>query len=78
MRVCREPCRDTEPEFGQFVGQRLKFVGVYPWVDEEHAVVADHRHCIALAELALADEHAVRDRRQHGMRLIPSEGLRER
>jgi hypothetical protein len=52
------------------------FVAVAPRVDEQHAGPALHDNGVALAELALVDQHTLRDLPQHGCS-FPADGLHE-
>ena len=42
-------------------GQAGHFIARYPGVDEQHAVSALHDNGVVLEQLALVDQHALRD-----------------
>ena len=69
MRMRREACHNGLARIGQVVREGGHFVAVHPGVDEQHASPAVHDNGVALAELALVDQHTLRDLPQHG---IPS------
>ena len=69
----REACRNGVARFGQVVRKAGHFGAVYPRVDEQHASPALHDNGVALAELALVDQHTFRDLSQHGF--LPLEGI---
>src|SRR5215510_11310904 len=66
MRMRREACHNGLARIGQVVREACHFVAVYPGVDEQHASLALHDNGVALAELALVDQHTLRDLPQHG------------
>lgn len=61
----REAHHDGLPRTGQVLGEAGQLVVLHPGVDEQHAVAALHDHGIALDELALVDQHTLRDLPQH-------------
>ena len=69
MRMRREPCHNGLARSGQVVREAGHFVALHPGIDEQHASPAVHDNGVALAELALVDQHTLRDLPQHG---IPS------
>ena len=66
MRMRREACHNGLARIGQVVPETGHFVAVHPGVDEQHASPALHDNGVALAELALVDQHTLRDLPQHG------------
>ena len=66
MRMRREACHNGLARIGQVVREAGHFVAVHPGVDEQHASPAVHDNGVALAELALVDQHTLRDLPQHG------------
>jgi hypothetical protein len=66
MRMCREAGHNGLARIGQVIRQAGHLGAVYPGVDEQHASLALHDNGVALAELTLVDQHALRDRPQHG------------
>jgi hypothetical protein len=72
MRMRREACHDAVPQFSQVAHETGHFVLVYPGVDEQHASPALHDNRIALTELALVDQHTLRDLRQHALAPVTS------
>ena len=65
MRMRREACHNGLARLGQVVREAGHFVAVHPGVDEQHASPALHDNGVALAELALVDQHTLRDLPQH-------------
>ena len=61
----REARHNGLARIGQVVREAGHFVAVYPGIDEQHASLALHDNGVALAELALVDQHTLRDLRQH-------------
>jgi hypothetical protein len=70
MRMRREACHDGLPRLGQVVREAGHFGAVHPGVDEQHARPAVHDDGVALDELSLVDQHALRDLHEHGW-LLP-------
>src|SRR5580704_1001183 len=70
MRMRREACHNGLARIGEVVREAGHFVALHSRVDEQHAGPAVHDNGVALAELALVDEHTLRDRPQHGW-LLP-------
>jgi hypothetical protein len=66
MRMRREARHDGLARIGQVVREAGQLVAVHPGVDEQHAGHAVHDNGVALAELALVDQHTLRDLPQHG------------
>ena len=66
MRMRREPCHNGLARIGQVVREGGHFVALHPGVDEQHAGPTLHDNGVALAELALVDQHTLRDLLQHG------------
>ena len=66
MRMRREARHDGLARIGQVVREAGQLVAVHPGVDEQHAGPAVHDNGVALAELALVDQHTLRDLPQHG------------
>ena len=65
MRVRREPCHHGLAQFAKVVREGGHFVAVHPGVDEQHTSPAVHDNGVALYELALVDQHTLRDLPQH-------------
>ena len=65
MRMRREAGHDGLARTGQVVRKAGHFVAVHPGVDEQHAGPALHDNGVALYELALVDQHTLRDLHQH-------------
>ena len=61
VRMRREASHDGLARIGQVVREAGHFVAVHPGVDEQHAGLALHDDGVALAELALVDQHTLRD-----------------
>ena len=70
MRMRREACHNGLARIGQVVRKAGHFVAVHPGVDQQHARPAVHDNGVTLAELALVDQHTLRDLPQHGW-LLP-------
>ena len=66
MRMRRKPCHDGLAQLAKVVREAGHFGAVHPGVDEQHASPAMHDNGVALAELALVDQHTLRDLPQHG------------
>ena len=66
MRMRREACHNGLARIGQVVREAGHFVALYPGVDEQHAGPALHDNGVVLEELALVDQHTLRDLPQHG------------
>src|SRR5229473_3218604 len=66
MRMRREARHNGLARIGQVVCEAGHFGAVHPGVDEQHASPAVHDNGVALAELALVDQHTLRDLPQHG------------
>jgi hypothetical protein len=62
----RKPCHNGLAQLAKVVREGDHFVALYPGVDEQHASSALHDNGVALAELALVDQHILRDLPQHG------------
>jgi hypothetical protein len=67
MRMRSKPCHNGLAQLAKIVREGGHFVAVYPGVDEQHAGPAVHDNGVALAELALVDQHTLRDLPQHGV-----------
>ena len=63
----REARHDGLARIGQVGREGGQLVVVHPGVDEQHAGRALHDDGVALAELALVDQHTLRDLPQHGV-----------
>jgi hypothetical protein len=61
----RKPGHDGLAQLAEFVGEVGHFVPEHPGVDEQYASPALHDNGVALAELALVDQHTLRDLSQH-------------
>ena len=70
VRMRREARHDGLARIGQVVREAGHFVALYSGVDEQHAGPALHDNGVALDELALVDQHTLRDQPQHGW-LLP-------
>ena len=70
MRMRREPCHNGLSQFAEVVRDGGHFGAVHSGVDEQHAGPALHDHGVAPEELALVDQHTLRDLREHGA-LLP-------
>src|SRR6266705_6507214 len=66
MRMRRKPCHNGLAQLAKVVREGGHFVAVHPGVDEQHASPALHDNGVTLAELALVDQHTLRDLPQHG------------
>src|SRR5215831_9920354 len=66
MRMRREACHNGPARIGQVVRKAGHLGPLYPRVDEQHAGPALHDNGVALAELALVDQHTICDLPQHG------------
>ena len=66
MRMRREACHNGLARLAKVVREGGHFVAEHPGVDEQHASPAVHDNGVALAELALVDQHTLRDLLQHG------------
>ena len=66
VRMGREPGHNWLAQLAEVVRERGHFVAEHPRVDEQHAGLALHDNGVALAELALVDQHTLRDLLQHG------------
>ena len=66
MRMRRKPCHNGLAQLAKVVREGGHFVALHPGVDEQHAGPAVHDNGVALHELALVDQHTLRDLRQHG------------
>jgi len=69
MRMRREACHNGLARTGQVVREAVHFVPLDPRVDEQHTSPAVHDNGVALTELALVDQHTLRDLPQHGATL---------
>jgi hypothetical protein len=80
MRMRRKPCHNGLAQLAKVVREAGKFAAVHPGVDEQQAGPALHGNGVALAELALVDQHTLRDLPQHGIpfRLWFATACRER
>ena len=70
MRMRRKPRHNRLTQLAQVVLEAGHFGAEHPGVDEQHASPAVHDNGVALAELALVDQHTLRDLPQHGW-LLP-------
>ena len=70
MRMRRVAGHDGLAQFAKVVREAGDFVAANPGVDEQHAGPALHDNGVALEELALVDQHTLRDLPQHGW-LLP-------
>ena len=61
MRMRRKPGHNGLAQLAKVVRQGGHFVAVHPGVDEQHARPAVYDNGVALDELALVDQHTVRD-----------------
>jgi len=69
----RKPCHNGLAQLAKVVREAGHFGAVHPGVDEQHASPAVHDNGVALAELALVDQHTLRDLPQHGCKAtVPS------
>jgi hypothetical protein len=66
VRMGRKPCHNGLAQLAKVVRKVGHFVNEHPGVDEQHASPALHDNGVALAELALVDQHTLRDLLQHG------------
>jgi hypothetical protein len=66
VRVRGEARHHGVARIGQVVGEAGQFMVLHSGVDEQHAGAALHDDGVALHELALVDQHTLRDLRQHG------------
>src|SRR6202042_3472898 len=66
VRMRREPGHNGLAQLAKIVREAGHFVAEPPGVDEQHARPALHDNGVALAELALVDQHALRNLPQHG------------
>src|SRR5258708_27088261 len=66
VRMRRKPGHNGLAQLAKVVREGGHFVTEYPGVDEQHAGLALHDNGVALAELALVDQHTLRDLPQHG------------
>ena len=57
MRMRRKPCHNGLAQLAKVVREGGHFVALHPGVDEQHASPAVHDNGVALAELALVDQH---------------------
>jgi hypothetical protein len=62
----REACHNGLARIGQIAREAGHFVVLHPGVDEQYASPALHDNGVALQELALVDQHTLRDLSQHG------------
>jgi hypothetical protein len=70
MRMRRKRCHNGLAQLTKVIREGSHFLGRYPSVDEQHASLALHDNGLALNELALVDQHTLRDLPQHGW-LLP-------
>jgi hypothetical protein len=66
VRVGRKSGHYGLAQLAKVVRDGGHFVAEHPGIDEQHASPALHDNGVALAELALVDQHTVRDLLQHG------------
>jgi AcrR family transcriptional regulator len=66
MRMGGKPSHHGLAQLAKVVREGGHFAAVHPRVDEQHASPALHDNGVALDELALVDQHTVRDLPQHG------------
>jgi hypothetical protein len=76
MRMRREAGHDGLAQIGQIVREAAHLVPAHPGVDEQHTGPALHDDGVGLHELALVDEHTVRDRSQHGTPSVFAKSMR--
>jgi len=74
MRMRREARHNGLARIGQVVREAGHFAAEHPGVDEQHASPAVHDNGVALAELALVDQHTLRDLPQHGCKATAQVG----
>ena len=65
VRMRREARHNRLTHLGEVVGETGHLVTLHPRVDEQHAGVAPYDDAVALDELALVDQHTLRDLPQH-------------
>ena len=66
MRMRGKPCYNGLVYLTKVVREAGHFVAQHPGVDKQHAGLTLHDNGIALAELALVDQHTLGDQPQHG------------
>ena len=66
VRMRRKPGHNGLAQLAKVVRKVGHFVAEHPGIDEQHASPALHDNGVALAELALVDQHTLRDLLQHG------------
>jgi hypothetical protein len=71
----REARHSGLARIGQVVREAGQFVAVDPGVDEQHASPAPHDNGVALAELALMDQHTLRDLPQQARLACVADGV---
>ena len=71
IRMRREACHNGLARLAKVVREAGQLVVVYPGVDEQHAGPAVHDNGVVLAELALVDQHTLRDLLQHSLSPLP-------
>jgi hypothetical protein len=67
MRMRREAGHNGLTRIGKILREADQFVPLHPGVDEQHANPALHDNGVTLTELALVDQHTLRDLPQHGV-----------
>ena len=65
MRMRRKPRHNGLAQLAKVVREGGYFVAVHAGVDKQYASPALHDNRVALAELALVDQHTLRDLPQH-------------
>jgi AcrR family transcriptional regulator len=70
MRMGRKSSHNRLAQLAKVIREGGQFVAVHPRVDQQHASPALHDNGVALDELALVDQHSLRDLPQHS-RLPP-------
>jgi hypothetical protein len=65
MRMRREPCHNGLAQISKVVRDGDHLLARYPGVDEQDASLALHDNGVTFNELALVDQHSVRDLPQH-------------
>ncbi|HWY59863.1 MAG TPA: hypothetical protein VNZ03_35700 [Terriglobales bacterium] len=65
MRMRRKHCHNGLIQLAKVVREGGHFGAEYPVVDKQHTSPALHDNSVGLAELALLDQHTLRDLFQH-------------
>jgi thermostable 8-oxoguanine DNA glycosylase len=66
MGMRREAGHNGLAQIGQVLREAGHFVATHPGVDEQHASPPLHDNRVGMQELALVDQHTLRDLSQHG------------